>query len=42
MVDIIAALDDEQLFKPWFRGPSWDGWRTILKAAFAIRSMKPS
>src|SRR6267378_1617561 len=36
MVNIIAALDDERLFKPWFRGESWDGWRTILKAAFAI------
>src|ERR1700674_2703689 len=36
MVNIIAALDDERLFKPWFRGPSWDGWRTILEAAFAI------
>jgi hypothetical protein len=33
---IIKALDDERLFKPWFRGPSWDGWRTVLKAAFAI------
>lgn len=33
---IINALDDPALFQPWFRGPSWDGWRTILKAAFAI------
>jgi hypothetical protein len=33
---IVQALDDEALFKPYFRGPSWDGWRTILKAAFAI------
>jgi hypothetical protein len=36
MVDIITSLDDPKLFEPWFRGPSWDGWRTILKAAFAI------
>src|ERR1700746_3883578 len=34
--NIIAALDDEKLFLPWFRGPSWDGWRTILKAAYAL------
>jgi hypothetical protein len=33
---IIGALDDEKLFKPWFNGPSWDNWRTILKAAYAL------
>jgi len=36
MVNIISALEDERLFKPWFRGESWDGWRTILKAAYAL------
>jgi len=35
-LSIITALDDEKLFLPWFRGPSWDGWRTILKAAYAL------
>ena len=24
------------IFQPWFRGASWDGWRTILKAAYAL------
>jgi hypothetical protein len=33
---IVRALDDPALFQPYFRGSSWDGWRTILKAAFAI------
>jgi hypothetical protein len=31
---IINALDS--LFEPWFRGPSWNGWRAILKAAYAL------
>jgi hypothetical protein len=34
--NIIRALDDERLFRPWFRGPSWDNWRVILKAAYAL------
>jgi hypothetical protein len=34
--NIIEALEDPKLFQPWFRGPSWDGWRTILKAAYAL------
>jgi hypothetical protein len=34
--NIISALDDPKLFEPWFRGPSWDGWRAILKAAYAL------
>jgi hypothetical protein len=35
-MNIVDAFDDPALFEPWFRGPSWDGWRAILKAAFAI------
>lgn len=34
--DIVTAMGDEALFEPWFRGPTWDGWRTILKAAYAL------
>src|SRR6185437_6161406 len=34
--DIISTMDDSRLFEPWFRGPSWDGWRAVLKAAFAL------
>ena len=35
-IDIVAAMDDPDLFGPWFAGPSWDGWRAILKGAFAL------
>jgi hypothetical protein len=34
--NIIAALGDERLFLPWFRGPSWNNWRVVLKAAYGI------
>ena len=30
---IIESLDTT--FEPWFRGPSWDGWRSVLKATTA-------
>lgn len=33
---ILDALDDERLFKPWFRGESWSNWRTVLKAAYGL------
>ena len=36
MPSIIDTLGDPELFAPWFAGPSWDNWRTVLKAAFAI------
>ena len=32
--DIIAAMDGT--FAEWFEGSSWNGWRAILKAAFAL------
>jgi hypothetical protein len=36
-LDIIQAMDHERLFAPWFRGgQSWNGWRTVLKAAYAL------
>jgi hypothetical protein len=31
---IIEAMDG--IFEPWFRGPSWGGWRTVLKANFGL------
>jgi hypothetical protein len=34
--DIIRALDDPNLFAPFFRGSSWRGWRAYLKALFAL------
>jgi hypothetical protein len=36
MIDIVAAINDPELFAPWFPGASWDPWRTILKAAFSL------
>src|SRR5690242_18724229 len=33
MINLIEAMDDPNLFEPWFRGPTWHPWRTILKAA---------
>jgi hypothetical protein len=35
-MNIVDAIDDPLLFQPWFPGSSWDHWRTILKAAFAL------
>jgi hypothetical protein len=34
--DIIAAINDERLFRPWFEGESWDRWRAVLKSAYAL------
>jgi hypothetical protein len=36
VIDIVDAMNNPALFEPWFRGDSWDGWRTILKAAYAL------
>jgi hypothetical protein len=33
---ILDAMQDEQLFKPWFRGLSWSAWISFLKALFAL------
>jgi hypothetical protein len=33
---IIDAIDDPDVFQPWFGERSWQGWRAILKAAFAL------
>jgi hypothetical protein len=30
---IIDAMNHPELFGPFFDGASWDGWKTILKAA---------
>ena len=35
-VDIATAMDDPELFGPWFDGESWNGWRAILKGAFGL------
>jgi hypothetical protein len=36
MIDIVQALDDPNLFGPWFSGPSWSTWKAVLKGAFCI------
>jgi hypothetical protein len=33
---IVDAMNDPALFQPWFPGETWDGWRTVLKAAYAL------
>jgi hypothetical protein len=33
---IITAMNSPALYQPFFAGASWDGWKTILKAAFAL------
>jgi hypothetical protein len=36
MLSIAEAMEDPGLFGQWFIGKSWDGWQTILKAAFGL------
>jgi hypothetical protein len=31
---IIEAM--ETIFEPWFRGPSWDGWKVVLRPIFGL------
>jgi hypothetical protein len=35
-LDIVAAMNSKLLFADWFKGRSWDNWRTVLKGAFAL------
>ena len=35
-INIVEAMDTPRLFRSSFAGASWDGWRTVLKAAFAL------
>jgi hypothetical protein len=35
-LNIIDGMDDRALFEPWFAGDTWAGWRTVLKAAYAL------
>jgi hypothetical protein len=37
---IAEAMTDPELFEPFFRGPSWALWRSVLKAAFALTMTK--
>jgi hypothetical protein len=35
-LDIVQAMDHPGLFRQWFSGESWNSWRSILRAAFAL------
>jgi hypothetical protein len=35
-IDIVSAMGHPKLFAPWFRGPTWNGWRAVLRAAYAL------
>jgi hypothetical protein len=35
-IDIVTAMNDPAPFQPWFRGETWDGWRAVFKAAYAL------
>lgn len=35
-IPIDEALTDPALFQPWFPSETWDGWRAVLKAAYAL------
>ena len=33
---IIGAMDNPDLFQPWFKGESWANWKVFLKALFCL------
>ena len=35
-ISFVEAFDDPNLFGPYFNGPSWNGWRAVLKAAHGV------
>lgn len=36
-MNILQAIDDPNLFKPWFKNAeSWRAWRVFLKALFGL------
>lgn len=34
--NLIEAMNAPELFRPWFRGDSWNNWRSVLKATAAL------
>jgi hypothetical protein len=34
--NIVAAMSDTRLFGGMYEGPTWDGWKVVLKAAFGL------
>ena len=41
-IDIVSAMNDPALFSDWFQRESWDGWRAVLKAAYALAELAPA
>jgi hypothetical protein len=37
VISVIQTLSDEKLLGPWFSGPSWSMWRSVLKATYALK-----
>ena len=35
-MNIVDAINDPNLYEPWFPGPTWDGWRAVLRGVFAL------
>src|SRR5690242_3028700 len=40
-VGIVDAMTSAKLFGPYFKGTSWNGWRSILRGAFALPMTEP-
>jgi hypothetical protein len=34
--DLVKAMNSKTLFRPWFDGESWNGWKAVLKAMDAL------
>lgn len=35
-LSLLEAMEDEALFAPWYRGPSWDPWKAVLAGAYCL------
>lgn len=35
-MNLLEAMDDQQLFGPHFEGPSWEPWKALLRVVFAL------
>jgi hypothetical protein len=41
-MNIVEAMDDPVLFEPWFRDPTSDNWRAILRCGDEIPTIRES
>jgi hypothetical protein len=37
---VVDAMEDPDLFGPWYEGASWNGWKAVLRGAFALEMTK--